>query len=349
MIPSFLAAGRAAGLLLLLGGLIGYPLADGFLPANQHEFYLQQIAWVMIAGLLAMSLDLLVGTVGLVSLGHAAFYGLGGYLLVLLTPEYGTPSLLAAVPLAVAGTALAALAVGALVLRTGGIYFIMVTLAVGQMGFYLFNDSKLAGGSDGIYLFVKPVLDVGGVRLIDLESKTQFYYVALAALLLSYGALRMLLASPFGQVIRGIGINEGRTRALGYDVYAYKLVAFVVAGALAGLAGVLAAAQYGFVNPTMLGWHMSGSVLVTVILGGMGSLLGPVFGAALVELLRHGLEAATAHWLLPYGALIVLMVLLMPRGLAGLPAQLAGLRALRPPQARRPVPGHGRKVKEIAR
>lgn len=340
-------ASRTVGLLLVLVGLIAYPLADGLLSANQHEFYMQQITGVMIAGLLAMSLDLLVGTVGLVSLGHAAFYGLGGYLLVLLTPEYETPSLLTTVPLAVGGAALAALAVGALVLRTGGVYFIMVTLAVGQMGFYLFNDSKLAGGSDGIYLFFKPVLDLGGARLIDLENKTHFYYATLAALLLSYGFLRILLASPFGQVIRGIGINEGRTRALGYDVYAYKLVAFVIAGALAGLAGVLAAAQYGFVNPTMLGWHMSGSVLVTVILGGMGSLLGPVFGAALVELLRHGLEAVTAHWLLPYGVLIVLMVLLMPRGLAGLSAQLARLRALRPAKTRRLVPEHGRNVKEV--
>lgn len=321
---------RAIGLLLLLVALAGFPLAEGLMSGNRHEFILQQLTTIMIAGLLAMSLDLLVGIVGLVSLGHAAFYGLGAYLLVLLTPEYEAPSLLTSVPLAVAGTGVVALAVGAMVLRTGGIYFIMVTLAVGQMLFYFFNDSKVAGGSDGVYLFVRPALEIGGAKLVDFESKVQFYYAALAALVVSYAFLRVLLAAPFGKVIRGIGVNEGRTRSLGYDVYAYKLVAFVVAGMLAGLAGVLGASQYGFVNPAMLGWHASGTVLVTVILGGMGTLVGPVFGAFAVEVLRHGLEHVTSHWLLPFGVLIILMVLAMPRGLAGLPEQLRGLGRLLP-------------------
>ncbi len=333
MTLSSLVSLRVIGPGLLLAVLAAVPMAGGLLPANQHDFILQQVTTIMIAGLLAMSLDLLVGIVGLVSLGHAAFYGLGAYLLVLLTPEYGTPSLLVAVPLAVAGTALAALAIGALVLRTGGVYFLMVTLAVGQMLYFLFNDSKIAGGSDGIYLYVRPALEVGGARLLDFEDKGQFYYAVLAALAASYGGLRMLLAAPFGTVIRGIGVNEGRTRSLGYDVYAYKLAAFVIAAALAGLAGVLGASQYGYVNPSMLGWHASGVVLVTVILGGLGTLIGPVVGAFVVEILHHGLEQATSHWMLPFGALIILMVLALPRGLAGLPERLCRL-CRRPPSSK---------------
>lgn len=303
---------------LLIAAAAAFPLLSGLFPGAQHEFYLQQLTWVMIFGLFCMSLDFLVGVVGLVSLGHAAFFGLGAYLLVLTTPEFEAPSLLHALPPALGGVAVAALAVGALALRTGGVYFIMVTLAVGQMFYYLFNDSKLAGGSDGIFLFSRPVLTVGGVVLLDMESKIQFFYVVLAALIGSYALLRMILAAPFGKVVAGVGMNESRTRGLGYDVYIYKLVAFVLAAVLAGLAGMLAAAQYGFVNPSLLGWHMSGTALVTVILGGMGSLFGAVIGALFVEALRHGLESVTEHWLLPFGVLIILMVLLLPRGLAGL-------------------------------
>lgn len=316
---------RIAGWSLAIAALAAVPLADGLLPASQHEFVLQQVTTVMIAGLLAMSLDLLVGVVGLVSLGHAAFYGLAAYLLVLLTPEYEAPSLLTTVPLAIAGTAAAAAVIGALVLRTSGVYFIMVTLAVGQMLFYFFNDSKIAGGSDGIYLFVRPALTVGGATVIDFENKLHFYYATLAVLVGAYWFLRMLLAAPFGKVIRGIGINEGRTRSLGYDVFVYKLAAYVIAATLAGLAGVLGAAQYGFVNPNMLGWHASGTVLVTVILGGMGTLAGPVVGAFAVEILRQMLEHLTEHWLLPFGVLIIAMVLVLPGGLAGVPAQVRRL------------------------
>lgn len=323
---------RTAALLVALAALAAVPLAGGSMPANQHEFLMQQLTTVMIAGLLAMSLDLLVGVVGLVSLGHAAFYGLSAYLLVLVTPQYEAPSLLTDVPLAIGGTALAAAVIGALVLRTSGVYFIMVTLAVGQMLFYLFNDSKIAGGSDGIYLFVRPSLQAGGATLIDFENKSHLYYGTLVALAGSYLLLRAMLAAPFGKVIQGIGINEGRTRGLGYDVFTYKLIAYVIAAALAAVAGVLGASQYGFVNPSMLGWHASGTVLVTVILGGLGTLIGPVAGAFVVELLRHGLEGMTSHWLLPFGLLIMLMVLVLPGGLAGLPERMRRLAPRRAPR-----------------
>lgn len=304
-----------AGLALLLAV---FPFLGGLMTANTHEFYMQQLTTMMILGLFCMSLDLLVGIAGLVSLGHAAFFGLGAYLLVLATPEYGTPSILVQVPLALAGVAMAALVTGALALRTGGVYFIMVTLAIGQMFYYLFNDSKMAGGSDGVYLYSKPVLAIGGATLLDFDNKRHFYLATLAVLILSYLFFRVLLQAPFGKVVRGIGINEGRTRGLGYDIYAYKLVAFVIGGVFAGLAGILSASQYGFVNPGMLGWHMSGSALVTVILGGLGSLSGPILGAFLIETLRQCLERMTDHWLLPFGCLVILMVLVLPRGLAGL-------------------------------
>ena len=313
-----------ARLVLVIGALAllaVFPFLGGLMTANSHEFYMQQLTTMMILGLFCMSLDLLVGIAGLVSLGHAAFFGLGAYLLVLATPDYGTPSILIHVPLALAGVALAALATGALALRTGGVYFIMVTLAVGQMFFYLFNDSKMAGGSDGAYLYFKPVLSLGGATLLDFDNKRHFYLTTLAVLVVSYLLLRAMLEAPFGKVIRGIGINENRTRGLGYDVYAYKLVAFVVAAVFAGLAGILSASQYGFVNPGMLGWHMSGSALVTVILGGAGTLAGPIVGAFLIEMLRQGLERMSDHWLLPFGGLIILMVLVLPRGLAGLLAR----------------------------
>lgn len=317
---------RAGGIAAMVAVLALFPLLAGFFEQNQHEFYMQQLSWIMIFGLFAMSLDLLVGIVGLVSLGHAAFFGLGGYMLVLLSPEYETASLLTVLPGALAGVALAALVVGALVLRTRGVYFIMVTLAIGQMFFYLFNDSSIAGGSDGVYLFFKPILEVGGVLLLDLGDRNQFYYAVLVSLFASYLLLRVIMAAPFGKVIRGIGVNENRTQGLGYNVYAYKLVTFVISATLAGLAGFLAAAQYGFMNPAMLGWHNSGTALVTVILGGMGTLVGPILGAFVIEFLRHGLESLTEHWMLLFGGLIILMVLVLPRGLAGLGSLFASKR-----------------------
>lgn len=204
---------RIGAIAVVIAVLASFPYLSGVLDENRHDFYMQQLSWIMIFGLFAMSLDLLVGIVGLVSLGHAAFFGLGGYMLILLSPEYEVPSLVTVLPGTLAVVALAALVVGALVLRTRGVYFIMVTLAFGQMFYYLFNDSAIAGGSDGAYLFYKPVLEIGGVTLLDLENKTQFYYTVMGSLIASYVLLRVIMAAPFGKVIRGIGVNEGAPRA----------------------------------------------------------------------------------------------------------------------------------------
>lgn len=287
-------------------------------------FYVQLFAKIMVLSVFAMSLDLLVGFAGLVSLGHAAFFGLGAYALMLLSPQYEAASLWLSVPAAIAVAAIGALIIGALVLRTSGVYFIMVTLAFAQMLYYFAIKSKALGGSDGAYIYLKPDAAILGWRPFDLGNRVHFYYVALAVMVATYALLRTVLRSLFGHVVLGIRANEQRMRALGYPVFRYKLAAFVLAGALAGLAGYLEAAQYGYVSPEFFGWQESGSLLMMVILGGIGTLFGPILGAFALTLLQdvlsdeaifHGFHK---HWLLPMGIFVVLAVLLLPRGIGGL-------------------------------
>ena len=304
-------------LLVALAALALFPMAGGV-------FYLQLFAKIMIFAVFAMSLDLLVGFAGLVSLGHAAFFGLGAYALMLLSPQYAAASLWLSLPLAVGASAIAALIIGALVLRTSGVYFIMVTLAFAQMLYYFAIKSPALGGSDGAYIYVKPDAAILGWRVFDLGNRVHFYYLALALMVATYALLRTVLRSLFGHVILGIRANEPRMRALGYPVFRYKLAAFVLAGGLAGLAGYLEAAQYGYVNPEFFGWQESGSVLMMVILGGIGTLFGPILGAFALTLLQDFLSDEAVfhgfhkHWLLPMGMVIVFAVLLLPRGIGGL-------------------------------
>lgn len=287
-------------------------------------FYVQLFAKIMVLSVFAMSLDLLVGFTGLVSLGHAAFFGLGAYALMLLSPQYEAASLWLSVPAAIAVAAIGALIIGALVLRTSGVYFIMVTLAFAQMLYYFAIKSKALGGSDGAYIYLKPDAAILGWRPFDLGNRVHFYYVALAVMVATYALLRTVLRSLFGHVILGIRANEQRMRALGYPVFRYKLAAFVLAGALAGLAGYLEAAQYGYVSPEFFGWQESGSLLMMVILGGIGTLFGPILGAFALTLLQDVLSDEAIlrgfhkHWLLPMGIFVVLAVLLLPRGIGGL-------------------------------
>jgi branched-chain amino acid transport system permease protein len=292
-------------------------LALAAFPLVGSDFYVQLLSKVMILAILAMSLNLLVGFTGLVSLGHAAFYGLGAYALVFASPEYEAAWLWTSLPLAMIGSGLAALAIGALSVRTSGIYFIMVTLAFAQMLYFLFHDGKFAGGSDGVYVYVKPDASILGVAPFDLESKAQFYYVALGAMALVYLLLRVVLQSLFGRVLDGIRANEHRMRGLGFPTYRYKLAAFGLAGALAGLSGYLSAAQFGFVNPEMMGWHTSGDVLMMVILGGMGTLFGPILGAFVLVLAQELFSDLTRHWLLLMGGFVILVVLVLPNGIGG--------------------------------
>jgi len=289
------------------------------------DFYTQMVARMMILAIFAMSLDLIQGVTGLVSLGHAAFFGLAGYALAFATPQDTPASLWWTLPLAVAASGLAALVIGFFVVRTRGIYFIMVTMAFAQMVFYLFFDNKALGGSDGIYINFKPA-----AGLFDLENKRVFYYFTLAMLLLVYLFLRRLLFSPFGRALAGIRVNEHRMRAMGFGTFGYKLAAFSLAGALAGLAGYLWGAQTGFINPELMGFHMSAHAIMMVILGGMGNFAGAIVGAFAFEWLLHtfkdlptvGSFNAGKHWQLWMGLFIVLLVTFAPRGLLGLLARV---------------------------
>jgi len=226
----------------------------------------------------------------------------------------------------VAASALLALVIGFFVVRTQGIYFIMVTLAFAQMLFFLAADTKIAGGHDGIYIDLRPVARLGAWRPFNLDDYAHVYWLALVFAVLVYALLRTVLRSPFGRVIAGIRVNEQRMRSLGYPTFRYKLACFVISGAIAGVAGYLSAVQFGVVNPEMMGWHLSAAVMMMVILGGMGTLLGPALGAALWMLLEvafQGLPEALGvdlgkHWQLFMGLFIVFATLALPQGLAGL-------------------------------
>ena len=309
-----LRASRVA-LLVAAVAVVAFPFTDS-------AFYTELLAKAMILAIFAMSLDLLVGYTGLVSFGHAAYFGIGAYATVLFAPKYDPASLWLVLPGAVVAAGLAALVIGLFVLRTRGIYFIMVTLAFAQMVFYVFHDTGLGGGSDGIYLNFKPSAAIGSLQPFDLgEARQQCWFVA-ALLFLTWWFLARLLESPFGRAIVGIRSNEQRMRALGFATVRYKLAAFAIAGALAGLAGSLYAILFGFVTPELLSWHQSGNVLLMVILGGIGSLAGSVGGAFAFVAMQEVFSGWTKHWQLLMGGVIVAAVLFLPGGLAALPGRV---------------------------
>ncbi len=301
-------------------------LALAAFPFAGTDFYTQMVTRMMIMAIFAMSLDLLQGVTGLVSLGHAAYFGLAGYALAFLTPQGEAVSLWWTLPLAVMASGLAALVIGFFVVRTNGIYFIMVTMAFAQMVFYLFFDNKVLGGSDGLYINFKPGTAFFGWVPFDLDNKLTLYYFTLALLLGVYAFLRCLLWSPFGRALAGIRVNEHRMRAMGYGVFGYKLTAFTLAGSVAGLAGYLWGAQTGYINPELMGFHMSAHVIMMVILGGMGNFAGAIVGAFAFEYLLHvfkdlpqiGAVNLGKHWQLWMGLFIVLLVTFAPRGILGL-------------------------------
>ena len=301
-------------------------LALGFValavfPFVGSVFYQQMVTRLMILAIFAMSLDLLQGVTGLVSLGHAAYFGIAGYTLAFLTPQGEPVSLWWTLPLAVLASGAAALLIGFFVVRTKGIYFIMVTMAFAQMVFYLFFDNRALGGSDGIYINFRP-----DAVLFDLENKAVFYYFTLFCLIVVYFFLRRLLWSPFGRALAGIRVNEHRMRAVGFGSFGYKLTAFTLAGALAGLAGYLWGAQTGFVNPELMGFHQSAHVIMMIILGGMGNFAGAIVGAFAFEFMLElfkdlpdiGNFRVGKHWQLWMGTFIVLVICFAPRGLLGI-------------------------------
>lgn len=286
-------------------------------------FFVTLASRMLIYGLAAASLDLILGFGGMVSFGHAAFFGVGGYTVGILSAHGfdgsaflglfpGGDNALIVWPLAMLVSGLLALVVGAVSLRTGGVYFIMITLAFAQMLYYFFVSLETYGGDDGLSMY-------GRSRLpgLDLSDDATFYYVCLALLLAFLWLGRRLVASRFGMVIAGVRENERRMVALGFPVYRYKLACFAIAGAVAGLAGALAANQTEFVSPGLMHWTKSGEIMVMVIMGGMGTLVGPVFGAAVFLLLEEVLSKWTEHWMIVLGPLLILIVLFAKRGLYG--------------------------------
>ncbi len=310
-------SGLAAALLLLppLAGLAGEP------------FMVSLFSRILIYAIAAVSLDLLLGFGAMVSLGHAAFFGVGAYVVGILAfhgaqgppldaglfAMAGTNNALISWPLAVAVSALVATAIGALSLRTSGVYFIMITLAFAQMLFYFFDSLQAYGGDDGLSIWQRN--DLAG---LDLANDTTFYYVCLTCLALFLIICQRIVNSRFGMVIRGCAQNERRMRALGFPTYRYKLLCFAIAGAGAGLAGALIANQTEYVSPALLHWTRSGELLVMVILGGMGTLIGPVLGAVALLLGEDLLASMTEYWQLYLGAFLVLLVLTTRRGIYGL-------------------------------
>ena len=323
-----LPRGVQVALGLALFALLAFPFVG-------TAFYTEMVTRMMIMAIFAMSLDLLQGVTGLVSLGHAAYFGLAGYALAFLTPQGQTVSLWWSLPVAVLASGAAALVIGFFVVRTHGIYFIMVTMAFAQMVFYLFFDNKVLGGSDGLYINFKPSAAILGWVPFDLNGKLTLYYFTLGCLLLVYAFLRRLLWSPFGRTLAGIRVNEHRMRAMGYGVFGYKLAAFTLAGAMAGLAGYLWGTQTGYINPELMGFHMSAHAIMMVILGGMGNFAGAIVGAFAFEYLLHifkdlpqvGSVNLGKHWQLWMGLFIVLLVTFAPRGIMGLAEKFVSRKA----------------------
>ncbi len=293
-------------------------------PQVSGSYGIDFVTKIMVYAIFALSLELLVGGTGLICFGQAAFFGIGAYAAVLLSSDSNPTSIAWLLPACVLAAAAYALVVGALSLRTKGVYFIMVTLAFAQMAYYVVHDTPLGGGTDGIYLTLKPVLGT----FIDLDKGSTLYGFTLACLLLVFAGLAVLNRSRFGRALAGIRVNEQRMCATGFSTYPYKLAAFTVSGGIAGLAGFLFAVKDGFVNPEMMSWHLSGAVLIMIILGGLGHLRGALVGAFAFALLQELFKseaifgALAKHWHLGLGLSIIASVVLLPRGLVGLPEQI---------------------------
>ncbi|TMJ91972.1 MAG: branched-chain amino acid ABC transporter permease [Alphaproteobacteria bacterium] len=268
---------------------------------------------VMIFAIAAVSLDVLVGYGALISFGHAAFVGLGAYAVGILS-VYGITDALVSLPAALAVSAAYAFLTGLVCLRTKGVYFIMITLAFGQMAFFTASSLAPFGGDDGLTIAARNT--VAGFAL--LRNEGAFYYVVLFCLLATYLFCRALVGSRFGRVVRGAKENPVRVATLGFDVYRFQLATYVIAGALAGLAGFLLANATEFVSPAYMSWQRSGELIVMVLLGGLGTLDGAIIGAAAYLLTEEWLSGVTEHWKVIFGPVLVLIVLFARGGLLGL-------------------------------
>ena len=277
-----------------------------------QEFYVSFASRVLIMALAATSLNLVIGFGGMVSFGHAAFFGAGAYSVAVLA-ESGVTSAWLAWPAAIGVAGALAFLVGAISLRTRGVYFIMITLAFAQMVFYLVVSLKTWGGDDGL-----PLLQRSTFGSFNLKDDNTFYFVALATLSGVLFMLDRIAHSRFGRVIQSIRENEVRMEALGYPVFSFKLVCFALGGALAGLAGALMANQAGLASPNLLHWMQSGILMVMIVIGGVGSVFGGVVGAVLLLVCEEAFVEITPHWQIGLGGILLAVVLWAPLGIAGL-------------------------------
>jgi branched-chain amino acid transport system permease protein len=297
------------GLLLLLA-LVLLPV---YVELTGSRFLLTLFTRIVILALAAVSLNLILGYGGMMSFGHAAYLGIGGYSVGILAFE-GVTTGFVQWPVALLVSAFFALVIGALSLRTRGVYFIMITLAFAQMAYYIVAGLARYGGDDGLTIqkrsqFIAP---------INLSNKVQFYYICLTLLCAAIYLVWRLVNSRFGMAIQGARSNDTRMRAIGFPTYRYKLTCFVIAGTLCGLAGALLANHTDFVSPAMMYWTRSGDLIIMVVLGGMGSTFGPLFGAVALLVLEEVLSGITEYWQIILGPLLLLVVLFARGGIDGL-------------------------------
>jgi branched-chain amino acid transport system permease protein len=327
--PALLSGGRSrtAAWLAALAFVAVLAAVPFIAKAFGDAFYVRVVTRMMIFAIMAVSLDLILGFGGMVCFGHAMFVGAASYVVGIAAHHASSGNVLVLGPLSIAGStdalvvwpiaiavsALLALVFGAIALRTSGLYFIMITLAFAQMLYFVAVSAQAYGGSDGLTLDTVPTL-LG----LDTGHRQTLYYLVLASLVGVFLLCRRIVASRFGLVLRASRFNETRLAAVGVPPYRYRLAAFVIAGAIAGLAGVLLASSQAFVSPADMAWSRSGELIVMVVLGGMATLYGPVLGAFFYLLAEFGLGHLTEHWQLVMGPLLVLVVLYAKSGLAGL-------------------------------
>ncbi|MDT3685589.1 MAG: branched-chain amino acid ABC transporter permease [Pseudorhodoplanes sp.] len=300
--------------LVIFGCFAAVPLLSAF---GAESYLLGLVTRVMIFAIAALALDLLVGYGALVSFGHAAFVGIGAYAVGILA-SHGFGDVLISLPAALLASALFAWLTGIVCLRTRGVYFIMITLAFGQMAFFTASSLAPYGGDDGLTIHARNT--IAGFELLDNERF--FYYFSLLCLIATYLLCRALVASRFGRVFRGSKENATRMATLGYQVYRFQLTGYVIAGMMGGLSGFLLANATNFVSPAYMSWQRSGELLIMIILGGAGTLHGAIVGTAAFLLLEEWLSGFTEHWKMIFGPLLVLAVLFVPGGIGGIGSAL---------------------------
>lgn len=306
--PALSGRVKAAAILFVLFALMP-PLAS----ALNDPFYVLIGTRILAYAIAAMALDLILGYGAMVSFGHAAYLGFGTYAVAILS-SFGINDLILQILFAIGISAVFAFITGAISLRTRGVYFIMITLAFGQMAYFFFISLSAYGGDDGVALAQRSTL----LGMDLLKTDYGLYYVTLAILIALFALCHRIVGSRFGRVLTGIRENPTRIEAIGFSPFRYQLTGFVISGCITAVAGVMLANQAQFVSPAFMSWHKSGELIVMVVLGGVGTLAGPIAGAVAALLLEEWLGHFSEHWKLYFGIFLVLMVLFSPHGITGL-------------------------------